>query len=101
MMTMEKMKRKRDHDEEKEEARTMWVLKADDDPPWEIRPSSARPNALSQISSVRYSHIEEDREKTFHKSKKSQRDRDKKQRLERILYKWFLEEDKPAGKSGT
>lgn len=100
MMTMEKMKRKRDHDEEKEEeARTMWVLKADDDPPWEIRPSSARPNALSQISSVKYSHI--DREKTFHKSKKSQRDRDKKQRLERILYKWFLEEDKPAGKSGT
>ena len=97
MMTMEKMKRKRDHDEEKED--TMWVLKADDDPPWEIRPSSARPNALSQISSVKYSHI--DREKTFHKSKKSQRDRDKKQRLERILYKWFLEEDKPAGKSGT
>ena len=73
MMTMEK--RKRDHDEEKEEARTMWVLKADDDPPWEIRPSSARPNALSQISSVKYSHIEElDREKTFHKSKKSQRE---------------------------
>ena len=71
MMTMEKMKRKRDHDEEKEEARTMWVLKADDDPPWEIRPSSARPNALSQISSVKYSPI--DREKTFHKSKKSQR----------------------------
>ena len=70
MMTMEKMKR--DHDEEKEEARTMWVLKADDDPPWEIRPSSARPNALSQISSVKYSHI--DREKTFHKSKKSQRE---------------------------
>ena len=43
----------------------------------------------------------ERRHSTKARSHRERVDRDKKQRLERILYKWFLEEDKPAGKSGT